>query len=128
MENEYFYAVSKLKDAVSRLRQGILQASSELEKDGVIQRFEFTFELLWKTLKIFLAKEGLEVKSPRDALQTAFKLGWISEEEIFLNMLLDRNKMAHIYNKQEVETIFLSIKTKYALGIEQLVRKSEQLL
>lgn len=51
MNEELKHALSKFKDALGRLREGAAQARDELDKDGVIQRFEFTFELMWKALK-----------------------------------------------------------------------------
>lgn len=68
MNDDLQVAVINFKKALSSLEQGIKEAKGELEKDGVIQRFEFTFELMWKTLKIFLYNEGIECKSPRDCL------------------------------------------------------------
>jgi len=66
------------------LREGAEEAKDELDKDGVIQRFEFTFELLWKALKIYLAYNGTEVKTPRESLKEAFRINLFDEEEIFL--------------------------------------------
>lgn len=65
MKEEIKYALNKFKDALSRLKEGAFQAKDELDKDGVIQRFEFTFELLWKSLKIFLGDEGIECRTPQ---------------------------------------------------------------
>ncbi|PIU64923.1 MAG: hypothetical protein COS84_07640 [Armatimonadetes bacterium CG07_land_8_20_14_0_80_40_9] len=66
MKKEIEYALDKLGDAFSRLKEGALQAKDELDKDGVIQRFEFTFEQFWKSLRIFLEDEGLECRTPKD--------------------------------------------------------------
>lgn len=52
MKDVLEYSLKKLKDAYQRLEEGVKQAKDELDKDGVIQRFEFTFELLWKALKL----------------------------------------------------------------------------
>jgi len=51
MKNELKYSFEKLKEALRRLNEGLKKAKDQLDRDGVIQRFEFTFELLWKTLK-----------------------------------------------------------------------------
>ena len=59
MKKEVKYSIELFKDAYYRLQEGINSADNELSKDGVIQRFEFTFELLWKTLKIVLKDEGI---------------------------------------------------------------------
>lgn len=52
-------SVQQFNEAVDKLSEGIRQASDELDRDGVIQRFEFTFELFWKTLKRIPGQEGL---------------------------------------------------------------------
>jgi nucleotidyltransferase substrate binding protein (TIGR01987 family) len=100
------YAIQKLEDAYVKLRNGVVLAKDELDKDGVIQRFEFTFELLWKAFKIFLEYQGIETKTPRDSLKEAFYINLIEDEKVFLNMLED----SHIYSKELSEEIFERIK------------------
>jgi nucleotidyltransferase substrate binding protein (TIGR01987 family) len=112
-----------IKDAFIKLKEGAEAAEDELDKDGVIQRFEFTFELLWKVLKIFLEDSGIEVKTPKESLKQAFKIGWLGEEKVFLDMLEDRNKTSHIYDKETSEEIFERIKTTYLLAMENLLER-----
>lgn len=123
MKGEIRYAVMNLEKAFIKLRDGAETAKDELDKDGVIQRFEFTFELLWKTLKIFLRDRGIEVKTPKDSMTEAFKVGWIQDEEIFLDMLEDRNKTSHIYDRETLEVIFERIKSKYTQVIKEMLDK-----
>ncbi len=121
MNEKAKYAIEKLQNAFFRLKQGTESAQEELEKDGVIQRFEFTFELLWKALKIYLEFKGIQTKTPRDSLKEAFRIQLIDKEEIFLNMLEDRNKTSHIYDQQTSEEIFERIKTEYLSAIGSLI-------
>lgn len=121
MNAEIDLALKKLSDAMERLREGAAQASDALEKDGVIQRFEFTFELLWKTLRIFLEDEGVICKSPRECLKSAFKMGLIQDERAFLDMLEDRNLTSHIYDQSESERIFQNIKQSHLRNLVILV-------
>ncbi len=125
MKKEVKYSIELFKDAYYRLQEGINSADNELSKDGVIQRFEFTFELLWKTLKIVLKDEGILCISPKHCLKEAFKFGLISDEESYLNMLEDRNLTTHIYNKEDSEKVFLRIKNEYSTIIQKLVLKLE---
>ena len=97
MSDELKYSLEKFKNAVKRLEEGIVESKDQLDHDGVIQRFEFTFELCWKTLRLFLINEGIIIKSPRDALVEGFRFGLIKDEKIFLDMLEDRNQTSHIY-------------------------------
>ncbi len=122
MQNEFIYSLQKLSYVFSRLKEGVSNTKDELDKDGVIQRFEFTFELLWRTLKIFLEDKGILCRSPKDCLLESFRLGVIEDEDIFLDMLDDRNKMSHLYNKEESESIFERIKGKYVNKIEKLIK------
>ncbi len=125
MKEEIEYALNKFKDAVAALGEGVRAAKDELDKDGVIQRFEFCFELLWKTVKIFVEDKGIECRSPKECLKSAFKVGYIKNEQIFLEMLEDRNKTAHIYNKKESEKIFQKIKSDYFPSMENILRRLE---
>ena len=127
MKNEIQYSLAKFNEAVETLYKGIELAKDELGEDGVIQRFKFTFELLWKTLKIFLEDKGIICRSPKDCLKNAFKYGLFSDEELFLKMLEDRNITTHIYNRKDSRKIFNRIKIEYHPAIisisEELVKQ-----
>ena len=117
MKSELRLTIEKLEAAASKLRAGVDEAQKELECDGVIQRFEFTFELLWKSLKIFLSDQGIKVQTPKESLREAFKINWLEEEKVFLDMLTDRNKTSHIYDQSEAQEIFAHIKDHYVDAI-----------
>ena len=59
MKNQLEYSLNQFRNALDRLSEGAAEARDELDRDGVIQRFEFCFELLWKTLKIYLEDHRL---------------------------------------------------------------------
>jgi nucleotidyltransferase substrate binding protein (TIGR01987 family) len=123
MNNELKYSIGKLKDAVKRLDEGIKQTEDQLDRDGVIQRFEFTFELLWKTLKLFLLDEGIITNSPKEALKETFRFGMIENENLFLDMLDDRNQTSHIYSEDVSKEIFNRIKKNYLTAIKKLLKE-----
>ncbi len=125
-KKENNYATAKLADAFKQLKTGAEKAKSELEKDGVIQRFEFTFELFWKALKIFLQRQGVIAKTPRDCFKEAFRIDLLEDESTFLDMLEDRNLTAHIYNKETSEKILKRIKDKYINAIGQTINKLKE--
>jgi nucleotidyltransferase substrate binding protein (TIGR01987 family) len=121
-------ALDKLKSANLRLDEGVSASIDELTQDGAIQRFEFTFELVWKTLKIFMEEKGdASAKSPKDSLKAAFRVGFIKpeDEKFFLDMLEDRNKSSHLYDKQESDIIFERIKQDYLPRIKNLISALE---
>ncbi len=120
MKDELKYSIEKFNKALSRLAIGIKKAKDQLDNDGVIQRFEFTFELLWKTLRLFLLSEGIITKSPKEALKESFRFGLIEDEEIFLDMLDDRNQTSHIYSEDVSKEIVLRIKKFYLSKLLEL--------
>jgi nucleotidyltransferase substrate binding protein (TIGR01987 family) len=88
--------------------------SSNLEREGFIQRFETLFELTWKTLKDYLEFLGHSVQpSPRPILKEAFKAGIITEGQTFIEMLESRNNLSHTYDEKVFEAVFLEIKHSY---------------
>lgn len=89
-------AIAKLDDAL------IIPKDRELVAEGTIQRFEFVIELTWKTLKRALEYEGLHPKTPRESVQEAFRIGWLHDEQVWLDMLDQRNTTSHLYLHEEL--------------------------
>ena len=123
------YALNKLETAFTRLQQAAGRVVDDLDRDGVIQRFEFTFELLWKTAKIFLEYEGVRCAGPRSCIKEGVRREVLSEGEVLLDMLEDRNKTTHIYDEHTAEEIFERIKNRYVPVIASNIRQlGEQLV
>ncbi len=115
--------LNKLRKAFVRLKEASYRAVDDLDKDGVIQRFEITVELLWKTVKAILEYNKLECFGPRDCIKVAFRNGLIDDDDIILDMLEDRNASSHIYNEQESERIFVRIRDVYIKSIEKIINR-----
>ena len=99
---------------------------SPLQSDAVLQRFEFTFELCWKTLRIHLSEnEGIEVSSPKGSLKEAFRQGLIeeTEEQPFVQMLQDRNLSTHIYDEIETIEIFKRVSSRHLPLLKKLLSR-----
>ena len=112
--------------ALTRLQEGVLQLehSGDLGRDGLIQRFEFTFELSWKTLKACFEQEGLSgLISPKPILKEAYAAGLLQTEEVWLEMLADRNSTAHIYNEQLAAQICQRIQARYIGEFNELAAR-----
>jgi len=120
-KSDLYVALNKLEKAVQSLRQAVDTAHSDLEKDGTIQRFEFTVELLWKTFKIMLNYYGVECSNPRSCIKEAFRNRIIEDDEILLDMLEDRNISLHIYDETTSIEIFNKIKDIYINILEKIV-------
>ena len=75
-------------------------ALSALEKEGVIQRFEYTFELAWKTIKDFLEAGGLDISpiTPRQVIKEAFAAKVLADGQAWIDMLDHRNLLSHTYD------------------------------
>ncbi|MFH0785367.1 MAG: nucleotidyltransferase substrate binding protein [Pseudomonadota bacterium] len=90
-----------LNRAFLQLQEGInIQTPSNIEIQGIIQSFEFTFELAWKTLKDYLESQGVLCTFPREVIKQAFHHGILADGEIWLEMLNKRNLLAHTYDEQ----------------------------
>lgn len=109
-------AYNLLKEA---LEPGI-ENLSNLEKEGVIHRFEYTFELAWKTLKDYLEFNGILVKFTRDVIKEAFAAGVIEDGESWIEMLDDRNTTSHEYDEEKINLIVKKIDEIYFVAIKQV--------
>ena len=88
---------------------------SDLERAGLVQMFEFSFELAWKTLKDLLFTEGYDEKTPRSVIRRSFEVEYLSEDdtEIFLDALKKRNLLSHTYEEEVAEKALELIKKTY---------------
>jgi nucleotidyltransferase substrate binding protein (TIGR01987 family) len=85
-----------------------------VQKAGIIQLFEMSFELAWKLLKDFLEDQGFQdVKSPRAALKKAFEIDLIAHGHQWMQLLEDRNLTTHTYDEEKAIEMVLLIDDKY---------------
>jgi nucleotidyltransferase substrate binding protein (TIGR01987 family) len=91
-------------------------------KEGTIQRFEYTFELAWNTLKDKMEADGLELEriSPRYVFKSAFQAKYIDNIECWLKMTGDRNLMSHTYNFEVFDKVLVTLKTEYFQLLDDL--------
>lgn len=115
--------------AVIKLQEALNEQETEIIIDGVLHRFEFTFELAWKTMKDYMEYNGIieNTGSPREVLKTAFSNGLIEDGEIWINMMLDRNSLSHLYDEETSRKIYKNIKEKYIILIEKLNKKLQNI-
>lgn len=101
--------------ALSRLTELIESDSKEsFLYDATIKRFEFTYEMSWKLLKVYLDYKGVtNAKSPRDIIKESFAIGVIEKGEKWLDMIEDRNITSHTYDEDDAFNIYTMIKEKY---------------
>ena len=107
--------------ALSKLKEIQLDRTfSDLEKTGLIQRYNFTVELAWKTLEAILEFEGnLErIRGSKDVLRIALKRDLIDNGELWMEMLDKRNQMAHQYDETKSTEIFSRIKKAFVEALD----------
>lgn len=114
-----------LMNVFGRLKEGLTKGDDDLYIDGILQRFEFTFELAWKTMKDYLEYLGVidKIGSPREVIQSAFKSNLIEDGEAWISMMISRNELSHIYDAAESRIIYNRIKGEYVGLIEKLLNK-----
>jgi nucleotidyltransferase substrate binding protein (TIGR01987 family) len=88
---------------------------NQLEKEGIIQRFEYTFELAWKVLKDRMEHDGLVIDkiSPKTVIKQAYAAKYINDAETWLKMIGDRNLMSHTYDFLKFEAVIKTIASDY---------------
>ena len=121
--------LSDYKNAVDRLEEALKEPESEIVIDGVLHRFEFTFELAWKTIKDALEYLGLVDKtgSPREVIQLSYKQNIIEDGELWIEIMLARNSLAHIYDEQQSREIYNKIKNEYIIEFKKLRERLEKI-
>ncbi len=117
-----------LAKATERLKEALNEKETEIAIDGTLHRFEFTFELAWKTMKDLMEYNGIieTTGSPREVLRTAFQHRLIEDGETWIDMMLDRNKLSHLYDEETSRKIYKDIKEKYIVLIEKLNEELEK--
>jgi nucleotidyltransferase substrate binding protein (TIGR01987 family) len=114
-------ALAQLDDAEQLSRQ---RALSRLENQGLIQAFEFTFELAWNTLKDFLTSKGVQALfGSKDTAREAFKHQLITDDEGWTMMLNDRSRSSHTYNQATADEIVEHIHRRFVDLFHQLSAK-----
>ncbi|MDS1005280.1 nucleotidyltransferase substrate binding protein [Clostridium sporogenes] len=130
LKNRLEERLEDFKKAFKKLKESTdLKVENDIVIDGVIQRFEFTFEQSWKLMKLYLEYEGIEeAKSPRSTIRAAFKYGIIEDGDAWISMMIDRNKTSHVYDENTAIEIYNSIKSNHVNLLEKMLNKMEELL
>ena len=119
-----------VRDSAARLAEAVAQPESDLIRDATIQRFEFTFEVVWKTLKLYLEHQGHECGGPRPTLKKAFAEKLIptpEEADVWLQMIEDRNLTSHAYDEALARSIYGHIVHDYASLLGRMAHRIQSL-
>ena len=114
-----------LINATNRLKEALNEEESDLVIDGVLHRYEFTFELAWKTLKDYLEYLGVTINtgSPREVIKESYAHDLIPDGETWIKMMLARNSLSHLYDEETSRKVYNEIKEKYIYQIEKLIER-----
>ncbi|OHD23260.1 MAG: nucleotidyltransferase [Spirochaetes bacterium GWB1_59_5] len=116
------YRFDNYRRAFSLLREALDQEKplTQLEKEGVIQRFECTMELAWKSMKDYLESENvvLDQLTPRTVIRRAFEAGIIKQGAVWQEALDARNRMSHTYNFEDFEQVIADLRARYVSAFD----------
>ncbi len=122
--NKFEIKFNNYKNALSRLHESLSEAEgsgSLTMRDGVIQRFEFTAELSWKTMREYLLmQEVSDINNPKNVLREALSNSIIADGEGWLSIIRDRNSTSHVYDEDDADEIFARIKSKHIKLFDEL--------
>ena len=115
----YHHALAQLAEAVQIYTA---DPGDALYRDGLIQRFEFTVELAWKSLKEYLEDQGavLGIASPRGVLKEAYAAGVITDAETWNRIIEARNITSHVYDEKTAQTVDDQIAREFLPVLQKL--------
>lgn len=127
-EIRWQYRFRNFSRAYSLLREALesgADALNQLEREGVIQRFEYTFELAWQLLKDRLEHDGviLAPVTPRNVIRQATAAALVADGQAWIDMLTDRNRMSHNYDFDAFETVIRNISARYLPQLDELYQR-----
>jgi nucleotidyltransferase substrate binding protein (TIGR01987 family) len=115
-------ALQRLEEAAVKTKANVGSEEYTFFRDSAIQRFEFTLEIAWKSIKQFLLEyDGIECRSPKACMRDFFTAGYLNDEQIslLLQMIDDRNLATHTYHESLADEIFSHI--EIYIGVLQKV-------
>jgi nucleotidyltransferase substrate binding protein (TIGR01987 family) len=117
------------RKALGQLEKFVLKGElSDMEQQGLIKAFEYTYELAWNTLKDYLEYQSiLDLSGSRDAIREAFRINLISNGDAWMEMVVSRNLTSHSYNEETADEIAHAVINTYFNLFKELESKMENL-
>jgi nucleotidyltransferase substrate binding protein (TIGR01987 family) len=113
--------IEDLTEANQRLKEASELEPTRIHKDATIQRFEFTFELAWKTIQEYVRDQGLDCKSPKNCFRTAAEIDLIKNPKVWFEYLEARNLVAHTYNERLADKVYRQA-IKFCAEVDNLLK------
>ena len=115
------------KKALKQYESAAIPNLSQLETEGLIQRFEYTFELAWKCLQDLLGERGYqEIRGPKPVIEQSFKDGLIQDGVVWFEMLKARNETTHIYDEATLKEIAKKVMSPFLKALQDFQKKFPQ--
>ena len=112
--------LKSFQEAIFRLEEALSLPVNPVVRDSCIKRFELSFELSWAVIHSFLRDRGLDCRSPRDCFRAAFSYGLLIEEEVWIQILQDRNLSVHTYNEELANQLYARL-PRYLPPLQDLI-------
>lgn len=126
MTDYYEAKINTFEKTLKTFKEGLIINPSELERDGAIQRFEYCYDLAWKTLKHYMEKWGMmDINSPWSVFTAAFAEGVIIDEATCTTIILKRNASVHTYKLELARMLFSELPLYYD-AMYQLLQKIKE--
>lgn len=134
--SNYKKALEKLQQSIVYIREdyqneedNLDEVLNEMMKEGLIQRFEYTHELAWNVMKDYAYYQGnTEIGGSRDATREAFKMNLIKNGHLWMEMIQNRNRTSHTYDKETAEEIYAAIINQYYDAFEDFKKTMQEKL
>lgn len=123
--DSYHKALARLAEIVGVSKKRTL---NEFERDGLVQRFEFTHELSWKLMKAYAEYQGFDgIGGSRDATRKAFEMSLISDGQSWMDMIKSRNETSHNYDGSMADDVVDSIINRFYPLLAEFYQKMNSL-
>ena len=124
MPNNLIESYETFKKAFSKLKEFIeTDNGSEKDKAAIIHAYEYTFELWWKSLQRYLQDfETITEFGPGSTIRNAFQYGLIEDGQDYMDLLKDRNLIAHTYKENIATEIYQRILEKHIFTLEKFIK------
>ena len=114
--------IKNLTKANKRLKEAVILKPTQIHKDATIQRFEFCFELAWKTIQAYVGDQGLECRSPKNCFRAGAELKLIKDPKVWFEYLETRNLAVHTYNEKLADKVYQQA-VKFPQEIDKLLKQ-----
>ncbi len=112
-----------LGKAIRKLKEALAQPENEFMRDAIIQRFEFTYELSWKTMMLWLANKDIDARNPKDILRAALEQGIIEDGNRWSELHKCRNLTSHNYDESAAKKIHDFVKSEGFALLEEAYKR-----